>query len=115
MTALFDDFASFQRNVGKLEAAVNQTRGAYKEVLGRLKKEFGAADLKAAKKKLERMRKKELYLTQTHLKDRQAFVDELRQIRKEIEECVPDVLTLLDRLIADTERLLPPRRKKGRL
>ena len=86
MTALFDDWENFKRKVGQLEATVNQAKGAYQESLGRLKKEFGVSTLKDAKGLLEKMRKKELVLTQKYLAARKAYELTLQKAAKKCKD-----------------------------
>src|SRR5574339_218483 len=103
MTALLDDFESFKRRVGQLEALVNQSKGAYKETMARLKKEFGCATLKDAKRKLARMQKEELKLTKMYLKLRRRFENYLRKIK-----CEGEAERLLKVLLSSTPELSKP-------
>jgi hypothetical protein len=113
MTALFDDFEQFKRLTSKLDAEVNQAKGAYAEILGRLKKEFGVKDLKAAKVKLRKMRAKELKLSRAYTRLRTEHAAELKRI-KERQKWQSVIATLLAELIrsAETPSLLSGKRKR---
>lgn len=109
---LFDDFESFKRLTSKLDAEINQAKGAYAEILGRLKKEFGVKDLKAAKVKLRKMRAKELKLSRTYTRLRTEHAAELKKVKEQ--KCPNAIATLLGELIrsAETPSLLSGKRKR---
>lgn len=73
MTALLDDWLQFKRKVSSLAERAQQAKGALKQSLATIKKEFGVDTLEEAEELLGEMRKKELRLTRRYLKLRRRF------------------------------------------
>lgn len=76
-----DDYEELKRKVERLERRGAEAEGALKQILSRLKTEFGCASVEEAHALLDRLKKKEVAAHAAYIKAKKRFE---RKFRKEL-------------------------------